>query len=287
MFQGHLEPAVIKHALSSYISEARALLKLEPAPDEKAVHDIRVLMKKSRAVMKLISWGIDEEEFKKDYLAFREVGRITRSWRDTSVHRKTLLGLKKKYPELFTLLYSDTVLGSLMNTTDPVVDLGETLKDELWNIDGILNKAGYRIRFCNIGSLTHEGLIGQLEGTYEQVSDIYIRARNNPKPGNLHRFRKRAKDFLYQLFFFRFLNEALVTEMEESLDQMTQNLGKFNDLAQLIMALDYKYSGLSDQPVFDELILRIRDEQDSYLAKVWPAAYNIFCPGQKLVNLLG
>jgi len=37
----------------------------------------------------------------------------------------------------------------------------------------------------------------------------------------------------------------------------------------------------------DELIIKIREKQDTYLSKVWPVAYKIFCPGQKLVNVLG
>jgi hypothetical protein len=37
----------------------------------------------------------------------------------------------------------------------------------------------------------------------------------------------------------------------------------------------------------DELIIILREAQDRYLAKVWPTAYQIFCPGKKLVNILG
>jgi hypothetical protein len=31
----------------------------------------------------------------------------------------------------------------------------------------------------------------------------------------------------------------------------------------------------------------IKEEQDKYLLKVWTVAHKIFCPGQKLVNILG
>jgi hypothetical protein len=37
----------------------------------------------------------------------------------------------------------------------------------------------------------------------------------------------------------------------------------------------------------DELIIVIREAQDNYLSKVWPVAYKVFCPGNKLVNVLG
>jgi hypothetical protein len=68
---------------------------------------------------------------------------------------------------------------------------------------------------------------------------------------------------------------------------MTLNLGKFNDLAQIVIVLGYNYHKDTNPPPMDELILKIRDKQDRYLSKVWTHAYQIFCPGQKLVNLLG
>jgi CHAD domain-containing protein len=103
----------------------------------------------------------------------------------------------------------------------------------------------------------------------------------------LHEFRKRTKDFLYQLFFFRALNPKAIKSLEKRLDDMTQNLGKFNDLSVLVKMLGYKYNREEPQPGLDELVLLIRKEQDRYLSKVWPAAYKIFSPGQRLTNVLG
>ena len=50
----------IKPAIAGYIRESQALLKKSVIPDEKAVHDIRVLMKKSRALLKLTAPQLDE-----------------------------------------------------------------------------------------------------------------------------------------------------------------------------------------------------------------------------------
>jgi CHAD domain-containing protein len=130
-------------------------------------------------------------------------------------------------------------------------------------------------------------LIKELELTYTKIADVYLTCRNNPKRNNLHEFRKTAKDFLYQLYIFRPLNPAIVKALEKKLDSITQNLGKFNDLAQLVKTLGYRYPDSTNQPALDELIVKIREKQDRYLGKVWPSAYKIFCPGQKLVNVLG
>jgi CHAD domain-containing protein len=277
----------IKPALAGYIRESQSLLKKSPVPDEKAVHDIRVLMKKSRAVLKLTAPQLDKTDSDRDIGSLREVGRIMCSWRETSVQRKTLKGLRKEYPDVFSRLSENAKLIALLEKPETVMEPSEEMRTALEQIYNLLNKTGYRIRFQSMNKFDPQLLAKELEFTYARVSDIYLACRNNPKPESLHKFRKTAKDFLYQLYIFRPLNPSVVKNLEKKLDSITQNLGKFNDLAQIIKTLGYKYKEGANLPALDELIIMLHDAQDNYLAKVWPSAYQIFCPGQKLVNILG
>jgi CHAD domain-containing protein len=251
------------------------------------VHDVRVLMKKSRAVMKLIASQVDADFYKKQYDAFREVGLKTRSWRDMSVHRKTLKDLKKKYPDVFSGLSAFKEINALLQKKESDEEPHPGTAGEVQTIRDLLSKTGYRIRFQSLNNLDPKLLINDLEETHRIVTDRYLDSRNNLKPAKIHEFRKRAKDFLYQLYFFRPLNPSVIRSVEKKLDNMTRNLGKFNDLAQLIISLDYKYKPGSPNPALDELIILIREEQDKCLSKVWPTARRIFNPGQRLINLLG
>lgn len=277
----------IKPALAGYIRESQTLLRQSGIPDEKTVHDVRVLMKKSRAVVKLSAPQLDKTYHDRDVAALREVGRIMCSWRETSVQRKTLKELRKENPDIFSRLRENELISVMLEKPEPVREPSEEIKAALLQIDDLLSKTGYRIRFQSMNTIDPQLLIKELEFTYSEVADIYLGCRNNPKPGTLHKFRKRAKDFLYQLYIFRPLNPTVVKALEKKLDSMTQNLGKFYDLAQLIKALGYNYKVNANLPAMDELIVKIREIQDRYLAKVWPSAYQIFCPGQKLVNILG
>lgn len=277
----------IKPVLSGYIREAQTLLRRSSVPDEEAVHDIRVLMKKSRAVMRLISSQVDKETYEREYVTFREVGRLMCTWREDTVHRKTLKSLKKKKSKLFTLLKDVEKINILMQKPGPVADSPKDVDDNLGKIEDLLNKTGYRIRFQSLDNLDPNQLLEQLERTYKVVVDKYLTGRNNIKPENLHILRKKTKDFLYQLYFFRTLNPSTVKAIEKKLDSIAQNLGKYNDLAQLVNTLGYKYSSKSNFPALDELVLAIRAEQDKYLSRVWPVAYKIFSPGNNLINLLG
>jgi CHAD domain-containing protein len=277
----------IKPALSGYISDSRKLLKRTPLPDEDAIHDIRVLMKKSRATIRLIKSQLDDESFNRENLAYREIGRLLGGWRESSVHRKTLKILKKENPDLFTRLKDNDRVGMLLTKSDPSAEVVQELTVRTDQIDILLNKAACRVRFQSLGNLDPQLLLKELEQTYTVVGENYLRCRNSSKPDQLHEFRKRAKDFLYQLYYFRPLNPSVVKELEKRLDTLTQNLGKYNDLNQIVKIVDYKYGTPENPPALDELMVVIKDKQDEYLLKVWPLAYKIFCPGQKLLNILG
>ena len=277
----------IKPALAGYIRETQALLSMQPVPDDRAVHDIRVLMKKCRAVMRLISSQIDKETFSRNYEVFRETGRVFSTWRDTSVHRKTLKELKKNHSRLFSSLHENEKLEAMMKKSLFPPEPAPEVRNDLKKVETMLNKSGFRLRFQKMDNLNPELLLKELENTFNIVVDKYLVCRNNPKPENIHVFRQKSKDFLYQLWFFRPLNPSVIKSLEKKLDAMTQNLGKFNDLAQLIVKLEYKYSGTAESAAMDELVILIREAQDRYLSRVWPAAYKIFCPGKKLVNVLG
>jgi CHAD domain-containing protein len=277
----------IKPALAGYIRESQLLLKQSELPDENTIHDVRVLMKKSRALLKLVSPQITDEFHERDIDALREVGRILSSWRETSVQRKTLKDFRKKYPEIFSQLTGNEILNSLLERQAPETVLPPEKKADLEKVDDLLNKAAYRIRFRSLSALDPTLLIKELEKSYLKVAGIYISCRNNPKPDQIHRFRKRSKDFLYQLNIFRPLNPSVVKNIEKRLDAMTQSLGRFNDITQIINSLGYDYNAETNLHPLDELIIRFRDAQDDHMEKVWPSAYKIFCPGQKLVNVLG
>lgn len=277
----------IKPSLSGYIRESQILLRQSVIPEESTVHDIRVLMKKSRALLKLSATQLDKVNLSRDMSSLREVGRILSSQRETSVQRKILREFRKENPDIFSRLNDNMTLTTLLEKPEPVAEPPADMKSALERIDDLLNRTGYRIRFQSMNMMDPQKLIKELEQTYIRVGDIYLSCRNSPKPALLHQFRKKSKDFLFQLYIFRPLNPAVIKSLEKKLDSMTQNLGKFHDLVEIIKVLGYTYKKGENQPALDELVVKFREAQDRYLSRVWPPAYQIFCPGQKLVNLLG
>jgi len=277
----------IKPALCGFIREAQFKLDPDEVPDEFKVHDVRVLMKKSRATIRLLKSQMDDESFNLEYSVLREVGRIMRSWRETSVHRKLLKYLKKKYPELFIHLTDNEKIRLLVSKPEIQKEPSPEMRKDIEKIIEILHKATYRWRFRSLNNLDPHLLLKELETTYNCVSGSYLKARNYPKSVNVHEFRKITKDFLYQLYYFRSLKPKVIRGLEKSLDSIAQNLGKYNDHAVLIRTLDYKFPSAGNTSALDELIVLIKAEQDKYLRKVWPLAFRVFRPGRKLVSVLG
>jgi CHAD domain-containing protein len=277
----------IKPALAGYVKEAQTLLDINAFPDEKVVHDVRVLLKKKRAVLRLIAQQMDSKFVDREKRACRDVSRLLSSWRESSVIRKSIKELKKERPDIFLKLKENGNLNILLQKPEPVNESVDDVKACLSQIKDMLNKIGYRIRFEPMNNLDPQLLLKGLEVTYNTVVNDYLICRNNPVQTNIHELRKRSKDFLYQLWFFRPLNVPVIKALEKKLDAMSQNLGKYNDLARIIEVIGYKYIKGANQPELDELVIIMREKQDYYLSKFWPVAYKIFCPGQNLVNLLG
>ena len=277
----------IKPAISGYIRKSQILLKKSGIPDENAVHDIRVLMKKSRALLKLAAPQLDKTYFERNITELREAGRIMSNWREASVQRRIIKDLKKENADLFSMHSENRVLTFLQERQKTPNEVVEDINKAVEQINSLLNKTGFRIRFEPMNMIEPKLLIKELEKSYIEISDLYLCCRNNPKPSKLHKLRRKSKDFLYQLLIFRPLNPIVIKALEKKLDRMTQDLGKFNDLAQLIQSSGYFYKMEDNDPAVDELIVKVREKQDKYLSKVWPVAYKIFCPGQNLVNILG
>jgi len=287
MEQDTLKIKEIKPAISGYLRESRMMLMRDPFPGDDVIHDVRVLMKKSRSALKLVADLLDGESVRKDILAQREVGRKMCAWRENSVLRRNLKELKKDFPAVFSMLADNEKISFIMRRPDSVKEPTESMRAELGEIRELLRKSWYRIRFQSMNKIDPQLLIRDLDLNYRKVADRFLICRNNPKPVRIHEFRKKAKDLLYQLYFFRPMNPGTIKSMEKKLDLITRNLGRYNDLNQLLEELEYKYSAGKNQPAMDELVIRIREKQDRHLSKAWAASYKIFSPGQNLLKILG
>ncbi len=164
----------IKPALSGYVRESQSLLKKYDIPDEKVVHDVRVLMKKSRALLRLVAPQMEKAFNDVNANSLKEVGKIMRSWREISVLKKTLKEFKKKYPDIFPRLNENLIIARLLEKCEFLSQHTEEFRASFEQINTHLNKTGYRIRFQSMQSIDPSLLIKELEATYTIISEISI-----------------------------------------------------------------------------------------------------------------
>ncbi len=277
----------IKPSMTGYITDSLILLAQEPLPDDAAIHDIRVMMKKLRAVIRLVRPLLDEAVYNREYLSGRETGRILSSWRETTVLRKTVRALRKDNPGLFLKLWDNEQIQSLLRKQYSSWEEAGLQTRAISEVRDQLTRTKHRLRFISLNEPDYRMLLEELDRSYTAAAGAYLKCRNNPRPNLLHEFRKKSKTFLYQLAYFRHLNPSAMKSLEKKLDTMTQNLGRCNDLAQIMAMTGYRYGSAGNNDVADELAIVIRDRQDGYLMKVWPIAYRLFAPGKKLEDQLG
>ena len=277
----------IKPSMTGYITDSLILLDQQPLPDDAAIHDIRVMMKKHRATIRLARPLLDEAVYSREYLAGRETGRILSSWRETAVLHKTARALRKANPGLFLKLWDNEQIQGLLRKQYSSWEEAGVQAKAVSEVTGQLTRAKYRLRFISLKEPDYRMLLAELERSYVAAAKAYLKCRHNPKSTLLHEFRKKSKTLMYQLVYFRNLNPPVVKSLEKKLDGMTQNLGRCNDLAQITALTGYRFGSAGNSEIADELAIVIRDRQDGYLMKVWPVAYRLFAPGKKLEDQLG
>jgi len=277
----------IKASMTGFITGSLALLAQQPVPGDEAIHDIRVMMKKHRAAIRLIRPLLDEAVCRREYLAGRETGRLLSAWRETAVLRKTAKLLRKDNPGLFIRLHDNEKLQSLLRKPYMTWDEAGVQSAAVSQVTDRLNNTKHRLRFMSLGDPDFKLLLTELDSNYRVAAEAYLECRNRVRPRQLHEFRKKSKTFMYQLCYFRHLNPPALKALEKKLDVITQNLGRYNDLAQIMALTGYTYGSAANSDVADELAIVIRDRQDRCLMKVWPVAYRLFAPGKKLEDLLG
>ena len=282
----YIKPHKIKTHLTRYLDKSLLLLDTGSFPDEKTIHKVRVLLKKTRALFRLVSPLLGEEFAGNGRKSLRTAGRIMSPWREKTVLWKTAGSLMKAHPDVFYSLEDNERIKNLMNSQVVEQDLTEDIMVSLKEVIRLLKETSSGILFEPMISLEPVHLFKELENSYAIAVHNYLLARNDQGLSIVHEFRKRSKDFLYQLSFFRQANPTVIIKLEKKLERMTGDLGKYNDLSVLLRMTGYKYKRNTNDPALDELAVIIKDKQDEYLSKVWPVAYEIFGPLMKLDNVL-
>jgi len=269
----------LRRALQSLIGASEAMIPAGgfPGPDE--VHDIRVNMKRGRAILKLLRDSPGTDFYRRENEALRDISYLFSQSREADVLRKTLKMLAKRHPQVFTShivriiteeasVLFDSQSAVPLNRTEGKLALAETAREQL-------RRSWYRIGFVSLSGVTRDTLLDGLWSSFSRASRALAATKTNSRPEDAHEFRKRSKDLLYQVRFFSDYNPGHFEKIYSQLDTICSVLGKCNDLAvagSLVSDLQKK----SGDEILNAVILAIEKEKNEMLGKIYQPAGDLF-----------
>lgn len=162
------------------------------ADRDEAIHDARKRLKQTRAVLRLVQMGLDEQTYQRDNVTLRDAGRLLSNARDAWVRVETLDRLIDHFRHLLGPGAYATTRAQLLEEYRAIVG-GEVPAAAL----DALEEARLRIRAW---APSGDGLLAKgLEHTYRRGRDALRAAERETTTEQLHEWRKRVKDLSYQL----------------------------------------------------------------------------------------
>jgi CHAD domain-containing protein len=195
---------------------------------DEAIHDVRVALKKLRALLRLARTGSSTAVLVREMGCYRKAGRRLSKLRDATVMLAAFDGLIKRYAQKF----SSKALDELRQ---PLVGKRATQHSEenraLAEVGRLLRSAQTRVAKWPIKDDGFCALQKGLKHTYRNGCTRMTQAKADPSIENFHIWRKRVKDLLYQVRLFKPAWPAMLQKLADELEKLADYLSEDHDLA--------------------------------------------------------
>jgi CHAD domain-containing protein len=222
----------IRRIVREEIDDALELVKKGPADPETAVHELRKHFKRVRAVVRLVRNELGDEVFEREDRALRELGRRLSSARDASIRATALDRLREAYEKDFP---GDGVAAVKRRLE---ARRGAALrplrrKPAFAPIGRELAALRRRVPAWPIRKAGFDGLASGLRRIYGQGRKAEARAYASRTDEDFHEWRKRSKDLRYGTELLAPVWPEAMTDVEKTLEDLTDRLGDDHDFAEL------------------------------------------------------
>jgi len=223
-------PTAIRRIMAEQIDRASEQLADESSGFGDRIHNARKRFKEIRALLRLVRGPLGED-FAAENEWFRDAGRDLSAVRDVEAVLESLEKLRGEIdsPEgRGALEHAERVLSRRRDATqtadlaDRIASLAAQLPLAKSRLDGWQLDSD---RFATIG----EGL----ERAYRGGRRAFRRVQKDPRPENIHEWRKRAKDQWYQMQLLSDVWSPMLRRSAEVLHDLSDLLGDHHDLTVL------------------------------------------------------
>lgn len=201
------------------------------------VHLVRKHVKKVRALLRLVEPHGDSKFVREENEALGELGRRLSSVRDAQVVIALLDTLRRKRNPRRMVLAVRDVQGALGDLTKGAV-LADLSTKEAQACARDFKRRRRCVKRWPLEKLTWADLGAALVRSYQRGRGALEKYATRRTLHNLHQWRKRSKDFWYQLLILEALVPRELRNLAGKMEALTELQGAAHDLDLLLTALD-------------------------------------------------
>ncbi len=246
---------------------------------DRAVHEARKRLKKSRAALRLVRDEVGSKTYKRENQALRDVGRSLSASRDAAVLVETVDRLGEQAPlTRRSLAPLRAVLEQRRRETAArALDEGGTLASAADEIEEIRARVeGWRLRTDDFSAL-EDGL----RRTYRRGSERFAEAREDPTDERMHEARKRVKDLWYHARILEPVWPGPMDQLIEATDELGDRLGEDHDLAVLADTARALACEGADGGAGETALTLAEDRRAELRSEIWPLGRRVYADKPK------
>jgi len=245
-----------------------------------ALHEARKDLKKSRSLLRILRPAMGDDLYAREMASLREIAQALSGARDAEVLPVAFARLRADYPsEVPEAAY--TALEARLADEARAIDGSRSLAGQ----SAGLGAASRRVREWPLQQLSWDDVAAQLEATFRRGRKAMRGARRQPSDENLHEWRKRVKDLLYQLRLLEAAWPGIIEAHAAQSHRLADLLGDDHDLAVLrsVLCESTGAGAESAQPV-EPLVTVVERRRLELQAEAWLLGMRIYGEGPKALR---
>jgi CHAD domain-containing protein len=218
----------IKRIVVEQIDEALDQMQAANGNQDNVIHDVRVCLKKIRAVLWLVQPELEGDIFRQEHVCYRDAGRRLSAVRDTAAMLETLDKLTGRFADqladdAFTALRKPLRQSSTGRQLEKKKALSEVAKTMRMARPRV---ASWPLRHNDFSA------VGQgLKRVYKRGRRSFADAFEHPSVENFHEWRKQVKCLWYQIRILKPIWPPMMERLADELEALGEYLSDDHDLA--------------------------------------------------------
>ncbi len=274
--------AGIARVSAALVADARIEHGRRPLDTE--VHDLRLTVKRLRALLRLLRAALDGDDYRHRNASLRDTARTLAPLRDRQVALERLEKLRRKHADRRTRKALEHAIAerapAIAEAPSPAALNGDSItRQAILALEEFV--APFHAEILEPGDHTTLGTSG-LAATYRHARRQLSRWKKSGRRAHAHDFRKVVKALMFQADFVQPLDPARFETLRERLSDLGHLLGRHHDLVMLdaeIRALDPVggFTAADQEKILDLLGARLRKLED----RSRKAGRKLFAPSPK------